>query len=94
MLKAIHPSPKGSGKPVFGSWFRLPHLSSAAESGLSSFHKNWTLDDNIGLCRLKIGWDIAKVFLRYSCVTVLPLDLFSNGNHNVSSPFCHFFCFK
>jgi hypothetical protein len=64
LLKAVHPSLKGSSKPVFGSWFRLPHLSSPAESGLSSFHKNWTLDDNMGLFRLKIGWDIAKVFLR------------------------------
>jgi hypothetical protein len=51
---------------------------------------NWPLDDNMGLFRLKIGWDIAIASCG-SCVTVLPLDLFSNGIHNVSSPFCHFF---
>jgi hypothetical protein len=42
---------------------------------------------------LKIGWDMARVFLTEAALTVSPPDFLSvggNTNHDVGSPFCHF----
>jgi hypothetical protein len=47
----------------------------------------------MGLFGLKIGWDVARAFLKEAALTVLPLDLLysgGDGNHDVCSLFCHF----
>jgi hypothetical protein len=65
----------------------------AARSGSSPFHENWPWVCNMRLFGLKIGWDMARVFLTEAALTVSPPDFLSvggNTNHDVGSPFCHF----
>jgi hypothetical protein len=47
----------------------------------------------MSLIGLKIGWDVARVFVMEAALTVLPPDLLysgSDGNHDIGGLFCHF----
>ncbi len=77
-----------------GSSFHLrcylkPRNEAAAQSGLSSFHKNRPLDDNTGL----IGCNVARAFLAETVQAVLPPDFLNvggNTNQENGSPFRNF----
>jgi hypothetical protein len=66
------------------------------ESVSSPRHKNRSWDDDFGLFGLKIGWDVARAFLKEAVLTVLPPDLpysGGDGNHDVGGLFRRFVVF-
>ncbi len=64
----------------------------AVQTGLSSYYRNSYWDDNPDLSGFKIGWDIARDFVMWAVLTVLPPDFLNNVgdiNHDVSGRFYH-----
>jgi hypothetical protein len=60
------------------------------EAGSFSLYKNKSLDYNMGLLGLKIGWDLAWAFLVSFLLTVFPPNFFKSSgdcNHDVNGLF-------